>query len=182
MLVFRLVRILTLVMVTATLGASQVASAANFDGVGNHTLTSSNLGFSVPSLGWGMSCASSIFEVNVAATGATATVTAATFDGCVGTGLLSAPAVGTATNFPWEITTSGVPGQFTIDGIHITFDFPSIGVSWTFEGNLEGTYNNTTNTATFASSTGLTATTSLGNGPALVTGTLADDQHTLRVT
>jgi hypothetical protein len=175
--------LLLFVVAVASMASASSASAATFEPANStHTLTSSNLSFNIPSLGAGSSCASSTFEVVVSSTGATATVTSGTFDGCVGTGLLTAPAVVSGTNFPWEITTSGIANQFTIDAIHVTADFPSIGVSSTLEGPVEGTYNNTTNTAEFANSTGPTATTSLGNGPATVSGTLTDDSHTLRIT
>jgi hypothetical protein len=181
MLVFRLVRILTLVMVTGALGVTHAASAATFDGVGNHTLTSSNLSFNWPALGAGWSCTSTIFEVNVPAGGATATLTGVTVSSCVGTGALAGvPADVTVTNLPWEFTRTAA-GTFDITGIHMTLNFTGV-TNATLEGNLEGSINNTTHTVTFANSPGLTLTSAIGNSPQTVTGDFRDDQNTLAVT
>jgi hypothetical protein len=95
-----------------------------------------------------------ILTVNVPAGGATATVTAADFTGCIGTDALAGTTVvATATGFPWEITTLGVPGNFVLSGIHVKNIF-SNGATQTFEGNLNGTFNNMTHTAHFLNSTG----------------------------
>ena len=181
MLVFRLARFLIL----AALGIAHTASAVTFDGAGAHVLTSANLGFTTTIAGGaGSSCATSDFAVTVAAGGATASVTNATFTGCVGT-LALAGATGhvTGTGFPWPITRTAA-GTFVIDGVHVvaTFTTPPPDVTVTLEGTLEGSFNNTTNTATFANSPGLTATSSLGNSAALVSGALTDNLHTLRIT
>jgi len=162
-----------------------LASAVTFDGPGDHVLSSANLGFSTTIQGnAGSSCSTSHFTVTVSASGATATVDSATFTGCTGTGAVAGiPTDVVATNFPWEITTLGSPGNFVIDGVHVNATITTTGNPIvTLEGNLNGAFNNTTNTATFASSTGLTATSPLGNSAATVTGTLTDNQHTLRIT
>jgi hypothetical protein len=182
MLVFRLVRIMTVALMAA-LGLAHAASAANFDGVGQHTLTSSNLSFTSAGLGGGVSCTQSVFEVNVAAGGATATVTGATFDGCNGLDALS-PFVAdvSASGFPWTITRTAT-GAFTIDGVRVTANvtgaFPV-----DFFGSLPGTINNGTHVVTFAGS-GLTATATTTpdqTAPATVSGTFTDDQGSLAVT
>jgi hypothetical protein len=173
--------LLLFVVAVASMASASSASAATFDGVGQHTLTSSNLGFDVAAFGSGSSCASSVFEVNVPVGGATATVTGASFSGCVGTGLLAGAADVTATNLPWEITTLGNPGEVIIDGIHITSNFTAAGVIVTLEGNLTTPFNNATHTATYSGQT-ITSTSALGTAPATVTGSLRDDQQTLAAT
>jgi hypothetical protein len=181
MLIFRLVRILTLVTVGAALGISQAASAATFDGVGNHTLTSANLSFTSTGLGAGWSCTSSRLEVTVAA--ASARVTAVTFDSCTGTdGLAGVGATLTATNLPWTVTPVG--DAILIDGVHAVAHFPAVGLSLTLEGNLAGgTVANASHTVTYGSGLGLTMTASTGgSGSVTVTGDLRDDQGTLAVT
>jgi hypothetical protein len=181
MFVFRAVRISILVLAAVAVWVPPAASAASFDGVGNHTLTAANLGFDVVFLGAGFSCTSSVLEANVAAGGVTATVTNATFSGCTGTGTLAGPADVVGTNFPWAITRTAA-GTFTIDGIHINWNFTSAGVTFTAEGGLEGSWTNTTHTGSFAGST-MQLTSPLGNGFATLTGgDLKDDQNTLAVT
>jgi hypothetical protein len=185
MLVFRLVRILSLVTVAAALGISHAAAAATFDGVGTHSLTSSNLSFTSAGLNGGSVCSSSVFTANVATGGATATVTGATFDGCTGTdGLAGFPVTVTVTNLPWTFTRTGA-GAFAIDGIHLVVDVRLIlSLSFTYGGNLgSGTINNTTHTVTYNNATGLTATASTGgSASATVSGDFRDDQNSLAVT
>jgi hypothetical protein len=183
MLVFRLVGILTLVTVTAALAIAQAASAATYDGVGTHTLTSSSLGITIAApLNWGWDCASSVFQVNVPAGGASATVTGATFSGCVGTDALNGvPADVTATNFPWEITRTGV-GAGTIDGIHVVFNLTAAATIVTLSGNLPVAINNTTHTVTFSNATGLTATSGGVSASTVVNGDFRDDQNSLGIT
>jgi hypothetical protein len=172
--------VLFAVAVASVAFASSV-SAASFDGPGQHTLTSSNWGFDVPALGAGWSCASSTFEVNVAAGGATATITNASYSSCVGSGVLAGPADVVTTNLPWQITTLGTSGQVVIDGVHLAFNFTTPGVTVTLEGNLVTPFNNATHTATFSGQT-LTATSPLGDATVVMTGSLRDDQQTLVVT
>jgi hypothetical protein len=173
--------LLLFVVVVAAMASASSASAATFDGVGQHTLTSSNLGFNVAALGAGWSCASSVFEVNVPVGGATATVTGASFSGCVGTGVLAGAADVAATNLPWEMTTLGNPGEVIIDGIHLAFNFTAAAVTFTLEGNLTTPFNNATHTATYSGQT-ITSTSAFGTAPVGLTGSLRDDQQTLTVT
>jgi hypothetical protein len=182
MLGFRLVRILTLVTVTAAFGTSHAASASTFDGVGNHTLTSANLSFTSVGLGGGSICLLSIFEVNVASA-TSATVTNATFTGCNGTdGLAPFTAVPTVTGLPWRVTPVG--DGVTIDGIHIVVHFPGSGITVTLTGNLAGgAVNNATHTVTYAGGTGLFASANGGaENAATVSGDFRDAQNTLAVT
>jgi hypothetical protein len=186
MLVFRLARILTLVVVAAAaLGTLQAASAATFAGVGQHTLTSANLAFNAGTpLSGGSICTSSIFEVNVAAGGATATVTGATFTGCTGTGSQSGTITVAATGFPWSITRTAA-GVFTIDSVTVNELFESSGLILTLRGNLPGgTINCTTHTITYVNNGPLTVTADpVGlDAVATVSGHLRDDQNSLCVT
>jgi len=171
--------LLLFVVAVASMASASSASAVTFDGVGQHTLTSSNLGFDQAGVG-SSSCAHTVFEVDV--TGATATVTGVTFTGCVGTsGLLSGPANVSGLGFPWEITTLGVAGQVTIDDVTVTADFTSVGIPVKLEGPLVTPFNNATHTATFTGQT-LTTTSPIGTGTATITGSLRDVQQTLTVT
>jgi hypothetical protein len=173
---------LLFVVAVVSMASASSASATNFDGVGQHTLTSSNFAVSIPAFGGGWSCTSSTLEVNVAAGGATASVTGATFDGCAGTGSFAGSVIDvTVTNFPWGFTHLA-PNTFEIDAEHMVTNFTASGVTMTYEGSMEGTINNTTHTATFANSPGLTETGALGNAATTVSGTFTDDQHTLAVT
>jgi hypothetical protein len=183
MLVFRSVWISLLATAAAALGIAHAASAANFDPANTtHTLTSTNLGFTA--LGAGASCTTADFVVDVSANGATATVTTASFGHCTGTGIAAGQtAEVTTTSFPWTITTTGIAGQITVDGIHITENFTAIGWTVALEGSLTGSFNNLTHVATFTNAGDLTATGgALGNGTATVNGTFVDDQGTLAVT
>jgi hypothetical protein len=165
----------------AAFALPSMASAATFDGVGNHTLTSSNLSFTSTGLGGGSICTSSVFEVAVSA--ASARVTAATFSGCTGTdGLLGVPATPTATNLPWTVTP--VAGGIVIDGIHVVVHFPAASLNVTLSGSLlGGAVTNTTHTLTYTGGTGLLATASTGgSATATVSGDFRDDQGTLAVT
>jgi hypothetical protein len=167
----------------AAFAMPSLASAATFDGVGAHTLTSSSLGFTAGApLNGGSDCASSVFQVNVPAGGASATVTGATFSGCVGTDALNGiPADVTATNFPWEITRTGV-GTGLIDGIHIVVNFTAAATIVTLSGNLPVAINNTTHTITFTNATGLTATSGGASASTVVNGDFRDDQNSLGIT
>ena len=160
-----------------------IAFAANFDGVGNHTLTSSNLSVTSAGLGAGTACTSSVLELNVAAGGATASVTGATFSGCTGTDALAGlPAHVFTTAFPWTLTRAG-PGAFTIHGIHLLVIYTPSGLAETISGTIHGVaINNATHTVTFNNAVGLTATTSGVTAPALVSGDFRDDQNSLGVT
>jgi hypothetical protein len=171
--------LLLFVVAVASMASASSASAVTFDGVGQHTLTSTNLGYDVP--GAGASCANSTFEVNVPTGGATATVTTATFSGCVGTGILLGAAHLKGDGFPWEITTLGVTGQGTLDGVSITANFTGPAALVTLEGNLVTPWNNTSHTALFSGQT-LTSTSPLGTQVATITGTFRDDQQTLTFT
>jgi hypothetical protein len=173
----------------AGLALPSMSSAATFDGVGNHTLTSSVLAFTVGgflSLGW--NCTSSVLEVNVAAGGATASVTGATFDGCTGTDRLAGQAATvTTSNFPWTLTRT-LTSVFTIDGIHALVHFPGAALDVTVTGSIVGgAINNTTHTVTYVAATGMTATAIGGglfnqSGSMGLWGHFTDDQGTLAVT
>jgi len=162
-----------------------MASAATFDGLGSHTLTSLNLGFTA-NLGGvqgGANCTDSSFTL-VVTNATTANVTGASFSHCTGIGAVAgAPVHATGTGFPWRVTALA-SGTFAIDGIHVTniFTLPSGPVDETLEGSLEGTINNTTHVATFANAEGLTATGGLGTGAATVSGTFSDSLNSLAVT
>jgi hypothetical protein len=175
--------LLLFVVALASVASASSASAATFDGVGQHTLTSSNLRFTTQ-IGFGTSCSSSVFEVNVPASGATATVTSATFSGCVGTGGLSGTADISASGFPWEVTTLGVANTVTIDGVRVHANVTSSSTTIDLSGSLtNGVFNCTTHVLEYNNAGDLTATittpppeTTL---PATVSGTLTDDQGTL---
>jgi hypothetical protein len=188
MLVFRLVRFLTLATVTAALGISSASSASTFEGIGAHTLTPTGIitfAFGSP-LNGGASCTTAVFEVDVVNT-LDAKVTNATFGHCTGTGILAGTtATVTSLSLPWTMTPVG--DGFTISGINIVnhFEAAAPGPDVTLEGSLVGaTVNNTTNTVTYdgtsASGGGLTATALGASAGSLVAGTFTDDQHTLRV-
>jgi hypothetical protein len=188
MLVFRLMRTVAVVVATAALGIAHTASAANFDGVGQHTLTSSNLSWTSAGLNdAGMRCTSSIFEVNVASGGATATVTNGSISGCAGTtGLFTGlPADVSASGFPWTITRTAL-NTFTIDGVRLVFNVTGSG-NYDFTGALTGgTINCMTHVVTYTNAGDLTITATVGppdaTAPATVSGTFTDDQGTLCVT
>jgi hypothetical protein len=181
MIVVRLVRVLALVIAVSVVGGAPVARAASFDGVGQHTLTATNLGFDAASLGLTTTCTSTVYEVNVATGGATATVTGATFSGCTGAGTLAGAADVVGSGFPWTITRTA-SGTFDIDGIHTTWSFTGVGLVLTFEGAIDGSWNNTTHAGDITDRT-LTLTSALGNGFATVTnGAIRDDQNSLAIT
>jgi hypothetical protein len=174
--------LLLFVVAVASMASASSASAASFDGVGSHQLRSINLGFTSATLGAGAGCTTSDFTVVVPAGGATASVTAASFSGCTGTGALAGLTVhATGTGLPWPITRIA-PGSFSIDGIHVTNNVTGFG-HITLEGNLTGTIDCTpTRTVTFANSGDLTATSAIGNGAATVSGIFTDSLNTLCVT
>ena len=156
MLMFRSVRILSLVTVAAALGNLPATSASTFDGIGAHTLTSSDVGITAAALATTVTCSRAVFEVFVASP-FDARVTAATVDDCTSAGALLTI---TATNLPWTIIPVG--DGLTIDGIHLVSHFTS-GNAWTFSGNLAGaTVNNATHTATWNNATGLVLTVLTG--------------------
>jgi hypothetical protein len=169
---------------TAAFAMPSLASAATFDGVGNHTLTSNNLSFTAGApLNAGSICSSSVLEVKVAVGGATATVTGGTFTGCTGTdGLVGIPAHVTGTGFPWTITRNAV-GVFTIDGIHLAVVITGVSPIVTVSGNLGGgTIDNATHTVTYTKAPGLTETFAGFSVAAPVSGDFRDDQGTWAVT
>jgi len=185
MLIFKFVRMLTAVAATAVVGVPQIASAATFDGLGAHTLTSLNLGLTANLGGvlYGFSCTDSALAL-VVTNATTANVTGASFSHCTGAGAIAGvPFHMTGTGFPWRVTALA-SGTFAIDGIHVTqvFTLPSGPLDETLEGSLEGTINNTTHVATFANAEGLTATGGLGTGAATVSGTFSDSLSSLAVT
>jgi hypothetical protein len=172
----------------AAFAMPSLASAANFDGVGQHTLTSSNLSFTSAGLNdAGTRCTSSIFEVNVASGGATATVTSASFSGCAGTTgpVTGLPADVSASGFPWTITRTAL-NTFTIDGVRVAANITGFGVVDLTGSLTGGVINCTTHVVTYTNAGDLTATATVGppdaTAPATVSGTLTDDQGTLCVT
>jgi hypothetical protein len=186
--IFGLVRFLTLATVTAALGISSAASASTFDGIGPHTLTSSNIGFTAAApISGGWSCTTAVFEVDVVSV-TDAKVTNATFGHCTGTGTpTGTTATVTATGFPWTVIPVG--DGFTISGINIVnhFEGAAPGPDVTLEGSLVGAVvTNATHTATYAgtaaSGGGLTATALGVLAATVVSGDLRDDQNTLAVT
>lgn len=168
---------------TVALALPSMASAADFDGVGNHTLTSSNLSFNAPAFGAGAACTSSVFELNVATGGASASFTGATSTGCTGTGALAGIAAHVIyTGFPWTLTRSA-PGVFTLHGVHVVAIYTAAGVILTLAGTLHGVQvNNATHTVTLNNATGLTATVNGSTAAATVSGDLIDDQGSFAVT
>jgi hypothetical protein len=165
----------------AAFAMPSMASAANFDGVGQHTLTATNLGFDAPFLGASSTCTSTVFEVNVATGGASATVQNATFSGCTGSGTAAGAADVVGTGFPWTITRTAA-GTFTIDGVDIDATFTGPGLNVTLEGSIDGSWNNTTHTGDITGRS-IQLTSALGNGSATVTnGDIRDDQNSLAVT
>jgi hypothetical protein len=174
--------LLLFVVAVASMASASFASAATFDGVGTHQLRSTNLGWTSAALGAGMGCTTSDLTVVVPAGGATASVTAASFSGCTGTGAFAGlTAHWTATNLPWPITTLGTAGQFRIDGIHITQNITGFG-HVTVHGDLTGAFNCATHVMTFANSGDLTAVSPIGGGAVTVSGTLTDSLGTLCIT
>ena len=168
----------------AAFALPSMASAATFDGVGNHTLTSSNLTVTAGApLNAGTACSSSVVELNVATGGATAAATGATLTGCTGTGALAGMAAHVfTTDFPWTVTRAG-PGAFTIHGIHLLVIYTPSGVAETISGTIHAvTINNATHTVTFNNAVGLTATVSGTTAPVSVSGDFKDDQNSLGVT
>jgi len=176
-------------LAVAAFAMPSLSSASTFDPVGtNHTLTSTNLGFSVPTLAGGAVCASSTFEVTVASA-TDARVTAATFADCTGNGsLANTTATVTVTGLPWTVTPVG--DSFVIDAIHLVNHFETAagvpGPLVTLTGNLNGpTWTNSTHEGVYSSTGGLSAHIGgLGGSvfPAVVSGTIRDDQQTLTVT
>jgi hypothetical protein len=167
-----------------------MASATSWGPLGTaHTLTSTNLAFTVPAVAAGSICTNSRFHADVAAVASTTlTITAATFAGCTGTGSAGTgcTATATATNLDWAatgISTSNV----TIDRVDVDVVFAGScmvsGSSVRVTGNLAGGVFTTAGhevVYTNATGTGLTAhIPGLGSFPATVSGTIRDDQQTL---
>jgi hypothetical protein len=166
-----------------------MASAVSWDPPNTrHTLTSTNLQFTVAAANAGSICSQSTFEGDVGS--AQIVITSAVFTGC--RGLLGADrctdvtAVSTAT--PWTATPSTTNVQIHGVNVDVTFNGPAAcqftGQRINLTGTLSGgAFSNAAHDLTFAGGTGLTAHNAvLGSNPATVTGTITDDQRTIVVT
>ena len=169
-------------IVMAACSMPSMASASTFDGIGTHTLTSSDIGFTAAALGTNVTCGRAVFHIDVV-TPVDAKITGTTFDDCTSTGtVVTVTSINVSS---WTVTPVG--DGFTISGINLVNHFTSGNVV-TLLGNLAGaTVNNATHTVTWNNATGLTATvhsggTDVATASTTVGGTLTDDQGTLAVT
>jgi hypothetical protein len=162
-----------------------VASAASWGTVGTeHTLTSTNLGFTSPANGGVTSqCSNSSFTADVRSA-ANLTITSGTFANCTssGPGIGDCVTTSRGTNFPWFATgTSTTNVQLERVVVDVFFEGPlcaAAGGSTQLTGTLNsGVWNAAAHSVTFTNAEGLSS----HPGPTAVTvrGLLTDSAGTL---
>jgi hypothetical protein len=174
------------VMALCAFAMPAMASAANWDPAGSHTITSPALSLEIPALNAGSSCHAA-FVVDANGT-SQLTVTSATFSGCVGT----KDATGCDVH-----ATQGSGPDWVVDGANASaIRVTNINVDYAFIGSLTcvvggntvnvagtltaGGFNNSTHSLCLTGSTGLQG--SLGGmplGPVTLDGCLTDTAGTL---
>jgi hypothetical protein len=171
-------------MAVCAFAMPSMASAASWGPINSeHTLTSTNIGFTTSAIT--SACADSSFTADVNNIGSVLTVTSANFRRCTSTG----PAIGSCTTtsngtgFPWRAT---VPSTTNVQIHNVDIDIlfenhPGstacniVGVKATLEGTLTNGHwtGNTTRTVVLNSSPGLTSTSALGTQEVFTQGTIS---------
>jgi hypothetical protein len=176
-------------MALTAFATPSMAPAATWGVVGStHTLDGPDFSFNSPGGGWGATCTSSQFHVDVRTTG-TVTVTAARFDNCRGTGEgVNCLATLTGTKLPWTVT-GPTTASVQIHNVWIDVKwegFPGCnlnGLQADLTGTLSGgVWNATQHEVAFTEAGGLTAHLGIESTAATVTATIRDTAQTLTLT